>query len=68
MQPGQSHDPPGFLSPMDDIAARLDALISSQAALTEAIATLAHSLGLLAQAMAGDGEADEAGLPATLDG
>lgn len=53
---------------MDDIAARLDALISSQAALTEAIATLAHSLGLLAQAMAGDGEADEAGLPATLDG
>jgi len=53
---------------MDDLTTRLDALISSQAALTEAIATLAHSLGLLAQAMADDGEADEAGLPATLDG
>lgn len=52
----------------DDLATRLDALISSQTALTAALATLAQSIGMLAQAMAADDEADEAGLPATLDG
>jgi hypothetical protein len=69
LQPGRSLDPPGFLSTMpDDLTARLDALIATQQRLTDALAALAHSLGLLAQAIAADDEADEAGLPATLDG
>lgn len=52
----------------DDLIERLDALIATQQRLTDALAALAHSLGLLAQAMAGDDEADEVGQPATLDG
>lgn len=52
----------------DDLVERIDALIATQTALTGALTELAHSLGLLAQAMAADDEADEAGLPATLDG
>ena len=52
----------------DDLIERLDALIATQQRLTDALAALAHSLGLLAQAMAADDEADEAGQPATLDG
>lgn len=52
----------------DDLVERIDALIATQTALTGALTELARSLGLLAQAMAADHEADEAGLPATLDG
>lgn len=52
----------------DDLTARLDALIGAQTALTAAVAQLAQSIGMLAQAMAADDGADEAGLPATLDG
>ena len=51
----------------DDLTARLDALIGAQTALTAAVAQLAQSIGMLAQAMAADEEGAKP-MPATLDG
>lgn len=50
-----------------DLIDRLDALIASQAALSESIGSLARSIAILAAAMTDD-EQEPAAAPATLDG